>query len=576
MDFSSAHPTLAAALVARGYTAPTPVQAAMFGPEVAGRDLLVSAQTGSGKTVAFGLAMAAELFGDQPGLPPPGAPLALVVAPTRELALQVRRELAWLYAGARVTSCVGGMAIRTEQRALASGCHIVVGTPGRLCDHLNQKALDLSGIRVLVLDEADEMLDMGFRDELEVILAATPRERRGLFFSATLPAGIQRLASAFLKDPLRIAASPPDQAHADIEYRAVTVLPHEREAAIVNLLRFFQLTGAVVFCATREGVEHVRSRLVERGFPAVSISGDLTQVERTRALDSLRSGRAAVLVATDVAARGLDLPDLGLVIQADLPHDAQILQHRSGRTGRAGRKGVSVLLVPPARRRMAERLYHEAGVEPRWSRAPSVEAIEALDRDRILATVGELAAELDDAERAAGAALLAAHGPEALAGIVHHLLQARLPSPEVLPETDAFLARLSEPRVMPRRDVPSSEPPRASPRPPPARPLIRPPEDVPASGPGATRSVEVRAVRPPPDRGGVWFRVSVGRAQQADPRWLVPLLCRRGRIVKEDIGAIRIFDGETRVEINPQVARQFAELTRKATGRDAGVEIVPV
>ena len=557
----------------------------MFNPEVLGRDLLVSAQTGSGKTVAFGLAMAAELFGDKSELPPPRQPLALVVAPTRELALQVRRELAWLYAGARVASCVGGMAIRNEQRALAAGCHIVVGTPGRLCDHLNQKALDLTGIRALVLDEADEMLDMGFREELEVILAATPRERRGLFFSATLPAGIERLTKAFLRDPLRIAASPPDQAHADIEYRAVTVLPHEREAAIVNLLRFFQLPGALVFCATREGVEHVRSRLVERGFPAVSLSGDLTQAERTRALDTLRSGRAAVLVATDVAARGLDLPDLGLVIQADLPHDPSILQHRSGRTGRAGRKGVSVMLVPPARRRGAERLYHEAGIEPKWSRAPSVEAIEALDRDRIKATVGELSAELEDADKAAGAALIEAYGAEALAGVVHHLLQARLPQPEVLPETDAFLARISEPRVMPRRDGPVyAEPQRGDVRPP--RPVPR--ADTPqADGPRADapvrartptdgpRAPEVRSIRPPVERGGVWFRVSVGRAQQADPRWLIPLLCRRGRIVKEDIGAIRIFDDETRVEINPLVARQFAELTQRAVGRDAGVVILP-
>src|SRR5512140_3358257 len=195
---------LAAALAARGYQTPTPVQEAVQQEDALGRDLLVSARTGSGKTVAFGLAVAPLLL----PLPKAGKPLCLVVAPTRELAQQVARELAWLYAGARVTACVGGADVGAELRALKNGVHVVVGTPGRLCDHIERRSLQLDGLKALVLDEADEMLDLGFRDELEQILSAAPKERRTLLFSATIPQEIARLARKYTKDALRIAANP--------------------------------------------------------------------------------------------------------------------------------------------------------------------------------------------------------------------------------------------------------------------------------------------------------------------------------------------------------------------------------
>ena len=325
------------------------------------------------------------------------APLALVIAPTRELALQVERELAWLYAatGARVVACVGGMDIRREQRALAQGAHIVVGTPGRLRDHLERGNLDLSALKAVVLDEADEMLDMGFREDLEFILDATPAERRTLLFSATIPKEIAALAKRYQRDALRIATTGEREAHGDIEYRAMRVAPNEREHAVVNLLRFFEAPGALVFCATREAVRHLHANLVERGFSAVALSGELTQNERNHALQALRDGRARVCVATDVAARGLDLPDLGLVIHADLPHDREALLHRSGRTGRAGRKGVSVLIVPYTRRRRAEQLLDRRQPRATWSAPPSAEEIRAKDQERLLR-------ELAPVDRAAG------------------------------------------------------------------------------------------------------------------------------------------------------------------------------
>jgi ATP-dependent RNA helicase DeaD len=269
---------LAAALQARGYETPTPVQEAVQQEDVRGRDLLVSARTGSGKTVAFGLAVAPELL-DGGALPKAGKPLCLVVAPTRELAHQVAGELQWLYAGARVATCVGGADVGQELRALKSGAQIVVGTPGRLVDHLERGSLSLGSLRALVLDEADEMLDLGFRDELERILAGAPKERRTLLFSATIPAGIEQLARKYSKNAVRIAANPAAQAHADIEIKAHIVAPREREHAVVNVLRFHDPPAAIVFCATREGVTHLNQSLLERGFAAVALSGELTQAE---------------------------------------------------------------------------------------------------------------------------------------------------------------------------------------------------------------------------------------------------------------------------------------------------------
>jgi ATP-dependent RNA helicase DeaD len=243
---------LATALRDRGYDTLTAVQRAVLAPEARGRDLLVSAQTGSGKTVAFGIAVAPDLLGDGSVLPEGTAPLALAIAPTRELALQVAAELTWLYAatGARIATCVGGMDYRTERRALERGAGIVVGTPGRLRDHIERGGLDLSGLRVAVLDEADEMLDLGFREDLEFILQRAPERRRTLMFSATVPAAIEKLARDFQRDGLRLAAMGEARQHGDIAYRALSVENRDRENAIFNLLRFHEARTAIVFCKT--------------------------------------------------------------------------------------------------------------------------------------------------------------------------------------------------------------------------------------------------------------------------------------------------------------------------------------
>jgi ATP-dependent RNA helicase DeaD len=510
MPFSTLPPLLAEALSARGYASPTPVQAAVLQPDALARDLVVSAQTGSGKTVAFGLAMAGQLLTDD-ALPQAAAPLALVIAPTRELALQVSRELQWLYAAAngRIATCVGGMDAAKERRSLNHGAHIVVGTPGRLRDHLERGALDLSALRVAVLDEADEMLDMGFREDLEQILDGTPGERRTLLFSATIPKPIVALARRYQRDALRISTVGEDRGHGDIAYQAVAVSPSEIEHAVINLLRLHEAETAMLFCATRDNVRHLHASLVERGFAAVALSGEHSQNERNAAMHALRDGRARVCVATDVAARGIDLPSLSLVVHVELPRDAETLQHRSGRTGRAGNKGIAVLVVPYPRRRRVEMMLRSARIAFEWVDVPTPEQIRLADRERLLTTL--LApVEVDEEDQALAERLLAEKTPAEIAAALVRAHRASMPAPEELIEQT----------------------------------------------PDARRAAE-QGHRPGFD-DTIWFRMDVGRRQNADPRWILPLICRRGHVTRGEIGAIRVAPNETWFQIPRALAAKFA------------------
>jgi len=519
MPFRISHPALAEALAARGYESPTPVQAAVLEAEAAGRDLVVSAQTGSGKTVAFGLAMAPELLGEDRTLKAVREPLALVIAPTRELALQVSRELIWLYgtAGGRIATCVGGMDASKERRALSYGAHIVVGTPGRLRDHLERGALDLSALRVAVLDEADEMLDMGFREDLEEILDATPKGRRTLLFSATMPKPIVALAKRYQKDALRISTVGEDRGHGDIYYRAVTVAPADIENAVVNLLRFHEAESAMLFCATRDNVRRLHASLIERGFDAVALSGEHSQNERNQALQALRDRRARVCVATDVAARGIDLPTLSLVIHVELPRDAETLQHRSGRTGRAGKKGTAVLIVPYPRRKRVEAMLRGARIQAEWISTPTPEDIKRSDRERLIETLLQ-PIDLDEEDRELAKLLLARRSPEELAAALVRSHRAKMPAPEEMVDQGAAASRPDGPRAGF--------------------------EDT------------------------VWFRMDIGRRHNADPRWLLPLLCRRGHITRNEIGAIRIAADQSLFEIPRAVAGRFVAAVKRTAGDD--------
>ena len=539
MPFPASHPALDRALSERGYAEPTPVQAAVLEAALSedgsvdaesGRDLLVSAQTGSGKTVAFGLALAPTLLGEAERFTDFGAPLALVIAPTRELAQQVASELTWLYAqtGARIVSCVGGMDPKVERRALERGAHIVVGTPGRLRDHLERGALDLSEARAVVLDEADEMLDMGFQEDLTFILDAAPPERRTLLFSATLARDIVQLAKTYQRDAVRIDTVAGNKSHADIEYKAIRVAPNEIELGVVNVLRYFEAPGALVFANTRERVKHLTSSLRERGFSVVGLSGELTQSQRSEALQALRDGHARVCVATDVAARGLDLPDLGLVIHAEIPVNKAGLLHRSGRTGRAGKKGVSVLLVSYTRRRKVELMLQSAAIVAEWSGPPSAEMILEKDRERLLADPA-LTAPVEDAEALElGRLLLERTTPEQVAASLIRLYRQKLPAPEDVYDDD----RMKRQQETGKNDRGQTD---------------APFQDF--------------------ARGGemAWFRINIGRDKNADPKWLLPTICRIGHVTKRDIGSIKIFDRETKFEITKEAEAKFKAAVAAST-----------
>ncbi|HXU69206.1 MAG TPA: DEAD/DEAH box helicase [Polyangia bacterium] len=521
---------LDAALRARDYLTPTPVQARVL--EAPDQDLMVSSQTGSGKTVAFGLVIGRVLLGEAATLPPPARPRALVVAPTRELAAQVQRELAWLFAqtGARVVAFTGGTDLRGDARMLRGRVDIAVGTPGRLVDLIGRGSLDLGAVEVAVLDEADEMLDLGFREALETILTATPAERRTLLFSATLPAPIRALARKFQREALAIdpRGGTPSAAHADIRHVAYLCADGERLPALVNILRLADDQRVIVFCRTRDNVAELHAQLTARGFAATAISGDRAQEERTRALEALRRGHVRVLVATNVAARGLDLPEVGLVVHADLPENAESLTHRSGRTGRAGNKGVNAFLVERGARRRAQRLFSDARLSLSWTAPPDAPAVAAHDRARLRAEVVEVLAggKVDPAAQALAGELVADHDAVQVAAVLLERALAGRPAGERLTHVD-----LREAAVGPPRAAPS----------------------------GAM----------------VLFEINLGAKDKAEANWILPLVCRRGGITRREVGAIRVARDRTVFEIDTRVAAEFAANASERDPRAPHVKITP-
>ena len=528
-------PALATALANKGYTSLTPVQEAVLDPAMETRDLLVSAQTGSGKTVAFGIALAPTLLEGAERFPKSDTPLAVCIAPTRELALQVKRELEWLYkdAGALMATCVGGMDMRDERRALGRGAHIVVGTPGRLCDHIKRGSLDMTGLKAVVLDEADEMLNMGFREELEIILGAAPIERRTLMFSATVPKSIIGMTKKYQKDAVRVNTAAESKQHLDIEYRVLTVAKNDKENAIINVLRYYDAKNAIVFGDTRASVNRMASRFNNRGFKAVILSGELSQKDRSSALQSLRDGRAKVCIATDVAARGLDLPDLELVIHADVPKNPEALLHRSGRTGRAGRKGVSALIVPHSGRRKVERILNAAKVKAEWANPPSAEDVTARDNERLLAS-DMLQEDVGDKEMEMVKQLLEQHSPEKIAAAFVRQYRTTYSAPEELTGAGGG---------------------------------YDPSDDRGGNNRGGNDRKRKTKPRNDFDKG-VWFSLNLGRKQKAEPRWILPMLCKSGELKKGEIGSIKIAETTTYVEVAPSGVERFIE----AIGPDGKIE----
>ena len=336
-------PPILTALGEMGFEEPSPIQVQTIPLLLAGRDVIGQAQTGTGKTAAFAVPALQRLEPDAP------QPQVLVLAPTRELALQVTEEFSRIGAhlGVRQAAIYGGQPIDRQIRALRAGVDVVVGTPGRLLDHMRRGTLKLNALRCVVLDEGDEMLDMGFIDDIEAILRESPPERQTAIFSATVPLPIRRLTQRYLRDPVHVRVTPERLVAPLIEQHYYEVRGIERSEALCRILDVEDISRAIIFCRTKRGVDELAATLQARGYPCEAIHGDMAQPQRNRALARFREGAGELLVATDVAARGLDIEGVTHVINYDIAQSAEQHVHRIGRTGRAGKAGIALTLIGP-------------------------------------------------------------------------------------------------------------------------------------------------------------------------------------------------------------------------------------
>ncbi len=543
---------LRTALEERGFSALTAVQEAALATCGESRDLRISSQTGSGKTVALGLVTAPTLLSDAEAEPEERVrgPLVLVIVPTRELAAQVRTELTWLYAGVPSVTldCVtGGTNPGHERGRLQDRPRVLVGTPGRLLDHLTSGALSLADVKHLVLDEADQMLDMGFREDLEAILDATPEERRTHLVSATFPDAILRLAERYQKDSVHVEGTTLGEANQDIEHLGYRVRGRDRYAAIVNLLLINQSERTLIFVSTRAQTAELAEQLTEDGFRALPLSGELAQVQRTRTLAAFKNGLANVLVATDVASRGLDLPDVSTVLHAAPPIDGEVYTHRSGRTGRAGQKGQSLLLVPPSKERRVRWMLSQAKIDIGWRAIPTEAQVKkALSKRARRATFAAIdeAPEATEERREEAERLLEGRDP---AQVVATLLDLTRPSSGPAPKALGAAPPASrEDREAPRHGV--------------LRPAPRSEDEA--------REALAEAVG-----GTTRFFINWGREHGAIPKRILAHVCRRGGIEGKDVGAIRISDRMTTFDVKNHVARSFEERASERDRRDPHLRI---
>jgi ATP-dependent RNA helicase DeaD len=562
--FSDLPAPIAAALARRGFTELTAVQRAVVEAEHSGRDLRVSSQTGSGKTVAIGLALAAH-FLERPIEPQArrsgdlaAHPRALVIVPTRELAAQVREELKWLFAelpGATVEVVTGGTSILRERIALSRRPAFVVGTPGRLLDHMRNDALACDAIEHVILDEADQMLDMGFKDELDEILLQLPEKRASHLVSATFPRAVKALADRFQKDPLTLEGTRLGLANPDIEHIAYSIRRHETYAALVNVLLLAGDSRCLLFVNRRIDATELAEKLAADGFGAAPFSGELPQAQRTRTLAAFRNGLLPILVSTDVAARGIDVPEISTVIHVDPPRNPDAYVHRSGRTGRAGLTGRSILLVVGTESKRVGRMLGAARVPVAWQPVPRPaqveQALEQRAREQLEAQIDAVAPS--ERQRMAAKQMLAERDPvEVVAGLLE-LAKPKPPrAPMAVEGLDPYLDEGRGKRGRNPRDARDG----------------RSPRDF--GGEVAER--RERGPRPAPGDFDS-FVVSWGEKTGASTPRVLSHVCRRGGLSSEQIGAIRVFAKNSIIEIARDAAEAFAARVREPDERDPGITI---
>ncbi len=517
------HPALMQAVDELGYESPTPIQARAIPALMSGRDVLGQAQTGTGKTAAFALPMlhALETEGAR------GSVQGLVVAPTRELAMQVAQAIYEYgrHRGVRVLAVYGGQSYTHQIGRLQRGVDIVIGTPGRMLDLIRKGVLDLSGVRYLVLDEADEMLSMGFIEDIEAILSETPPTRQTALFSATLPEPIRRLADRYMSTPEAITINPKRLTVAETEQRYYVVNEEDKLAALTRLLETEVMTSALVFTGTKVRASELADALFARGIQAEALHGDLSQPARETVMNRFRRGQIAVLVATDVAARGLDIDDVSHVVNYDLPFDPEIYVHRIGRTGRAGKKGVAITLATPRDRRRLQEI--EAFTMQPISRAKLPTAADILarrDAQFLLKMGGQLESELSNEYTLVAQMMAAGHAAEDIAAAAIRLARAQ--------EQQRPIEEIKEVPVRQQQHRAKFE----------DRPEPRP-----------TRAPRRKGEREP---GMVRLWLNVGEAHGIRPRDIVGAIAGETGIPGRAIGAIEIHPQQTFVDVAEQHAGQ--------------------
>jgi ATP-dependent RNA helicase DeaD len=520
------------ALSDAGYEAPSPIQAAAIPPLMEGRHLVGLAQTGTGKTAAFAIPILSRIDLSQ------RAPQALILAPTRELALQVA-EAFGRYAhhipGLHVLPIYGGQSYGVQLSALRRGAHVIVGTPGRVIDHLEKKTLDLSQLRFLVLDEADEMLQMGFQEDVETILATTPEDKQVALFSATMPAQIRRISKKYLTDAAEITVANKTVTAANTRQRYIYVGHQQKLDALTRVLEVESFEAMIVFVRTKQATEELAERLRSRGFSAAAINGDLAQAQRERTIGQLKSGALDILVATDVAARGLDVERISHVVNYDIPHDSESYVHRVGRTGRAGRSGEALLFVTPRERHLLSSIE-------RATRQPITEmplpSVDDVNSTRVTKFTDAISANLDSAEVGQFRRLVDEYSREHDVPMVN---------------VAAALA------VMSQAGKRFLLPPDAPMPPPSARRTTGRPErhEGPRSGRPAPRVAGAKRSRP--EGPMATYRISVGRRHKVQPGAIVGAIANEGGLGRSDFGHIDIQADHTLVELPANLSRETVE-----------------
>ena len=528
------------AVKAMGYETPSEIQAATIPPLLAGSDVIGLAQTGTGKTAAFALPILDRLT------PGRKKPQALVLAPTRELALQVCEafeQYANHRTGVHILPVYGGQGYGVQLSALRRGVDIVVGTPGRIMDHLDKGTLDLSELDYLVLDEADEMLKMGFAEDVETILASTPEDKQVALFSATMPAQIRRLSQKYLRDPQEISVKRRTATSASITQRYLVVSYQQKMDALTRILEVENFAAMIVFTRTKNETETVAERLRARGYAAAAINGDVQQTQRERTIQQLRDGKLDIVVATDVAARGLDVERISHVVNYDLPIDNESYVHRVGRTGRAGRTGDAISFVTP-RERGRLKSIEKATKQPVTPMAlPSADDVNAT---RLTRFDDSITTALEQRERIDRFREIIAHYVE------HH----------DVPEADVAAALA----VLAQGDTPL---------------LLDPEQDRPQAGfppererRGAGRSETGSGGRDERRRAGGdlrTYRIAVGKRHKVEPRQIVGAIANEGGLSRADFGAIKILPGFSLVDLPAQIPADALE--RLSRTRISGVLI---